>query len=59
MTTPIMTIMIAAVRKAARGVQRDFGEAIGRQNGRIPRQSPAEQHRLQHLLAYRQERRTR
>ena len=26
MTTPIMTIMIAAVRKAARGVQRDFGE---------------------------------
>ncbi len=26
MTTPIMTIMIAAVRKAARGVQRDYGE---------------------------------
>ena len=26
MTTPIMTLMIAAVRKAARGVQRDFGE---------------------------------
>jgi myo-inositol-1(or 4)-monophosphatase len=25
-TTPIMTVMIAAVRKAARGVQRDFGE---------------------------------
>lgn len=24
--TPIMTVMIAAVRKAARGVQRDFGE---------------------------------
>ncbi len=24
--TPVMTIMIAAVRKAARGVQRDFGE---------------------------------
>jgi myo-inositol-1(or 4)-monophosphatase len=25
-STPIMTVMIAAVRKAARGVQRDFGE---------------------------------
>jgi myo-inositol-1(or 4)-monophosphatase len=25
-TTPIMTVMIAAVRKAARGVQRDYGE---------------------------------
>ncbi|MEP6828316.1 MAG: inositol monophosphatase family protein [Aestuariivirga sp.] len=26
MTTPIMTVMIAAIRKAARGVQRDYGE---------------------------------
>lgn len=26
MSTPIMTIMIAAVRKASRGLQRDFGE---------------------------------
>ena len=25
-TSPAMTVMIAAVRKAARGVQRDFGE---------------------------------
>jgi myo-inositol-1(or 4)-monophosphatase len=25
-STPIMTVMIAAIRKAARGVQRDFGE---------------------------------
>ena len=31
MTTPIMTIMIAAVRKAARGVQRDFGEVTNLQ----------------------------
>jgi hypothetical protein len=25
-STPAMTVMIAAVRKAARGVQRDYGE---------------------------------
>ena len=31
MTTPIMTIMIAAVRKAARGVQRDYGEVTNLQ----------------------------
>ena len=31
MTTPIMTVMIAAVRKAARGVQRDFGEVTNLQ----------------------------
>ena len=31
MTTPIMTIMIAAIRKAARGVQRDYGEISGLQ----------------------------
>jgi myo-inositol-1(or 4)-monophosphatase len=30
-TTPIMTVMIAAVRKAARGVQRDFGEVTNLQ----------------------------
>lgn len=30
-TTPIMTVMIAAVRKAARGVQRDYGEVSGLQ----------------------------
>ncbi len=30
-TTPAMTIMIAAVRKAARGVQRDFGEVANLQ----------------------------
>jgi myo-inositol-1(or 4)-monophosphatase len=30
-TTPIMTIMIAAVRKAARGVQRDYGEVTNLQ----------------------------
>jgi myo-inositol-1(or 4)-monophosphatase len=30
-TTPIMTVMIAAIRKAARGVQRDFGEVSGLQ----------------------------
>lgn len=29
--TPIMTVMIAAVRKAARGVQRDFGEVTNLQ----------------------------
>jgi myo-inositol-1(or 4)-monophosphatase len=31
MTTPAMTIMIAAVRRAARGVQRDFGEVANLQ----------------------------
>lgn len=31
MTTPIMTVMIAAVRKAARGVQRDYGEVTNLQ----------------------------
>ena len=31
MTTPIMTVMIAAIRKAARGVQRDYGEVSGLQ----------------------------
>jgi myo-inositol-1(or 4)-monophosphatase len=30
-TTPVMTIMMAAVRKAARGVQRDFGEVASLQ----------------------------
>jgi myo-inositol-1(or 4)-monophosphatase len=30
-TTPIMTVMIAAVRKAARGVQRDYGEVTNLQ----------------------------
>jgi myo-inositol-1(or 4)-monophosphatase len=30
-TTPIMTLMIAAVRKAARGVQRDYGEVTNLQ----------------------------
>ena len=30
-TTPIMTVMIAAIRKAARGVQRDYGEVSGLQ----------------------------
>ena len=30
-TTPIMTVMMAAIRKAARGVQRDFGEVSGLQ----------------------------
>ena len=30
-STPIMTVMIAAVRKAARGVQRDFGEVASLQ----------------------------
>jgi myo-inositol-1(or 4)-monophosphatase len=30
-STPAMTVMIAAVRKAARGVQRDFGEIAGLQ----------------------------
>ena len=31
MATPIMTVMIAAIRKAARGVQRDYGEVSGLQ----------------------------
>lgn len=31
MTTPILSIMIAAVRKAARGVQRDYGEVTNLQ----------------------------
>jgi myo-inositol-1(or 4)-monophosphatase len=30
-STPLMTVMIAAVRKAARGVQRDFGEVANLQ----------------------------
>ena len=30
-TTPIMTVMMAAIRKAARGVQRDYGEVSGLQ----------------------------
>ena len=39
MTTPIMTVMIAAIRKAARGVQRDYGEVSSLQ---VPVKGPAD-----------------